>query len=74
MDNGYLQKLKETYSSMYDDWIKVIENYKINYEKQSGIVPSDRLMVAFCRFRRIPYPIPEKERFIREMVNKIQNR
>lgn len=70
MDEIYIEKLYKMYSSMYEDWIKAIKNYKITYEKQSGIEPNVKLLIAFCKLRRIPYPLPNKEDYINDMVEK----
>lgn len=58
------------YSNMYEGWIKAIENYRITYEKQSGMKPSDKLIIAFCKFRQILYPLPNKEEFVKGMIGK----
>lgn len=64
------EELVQCYRSNYKKSVDAIENYISQWEKLHGKKPSEKLILAFCKARRISYPLPKEEDYIKQMVDK----
>jgi len=66
--------MQELYRIMYKEFIEKIETYKKSRHESLGIEPNENSIKAFCKLNCIPYPLPNEEDYVKEMVRKLKER